>query len=91
MQKHIPLPGKEAFCTNCLLLRPFYAELNPISEMLPTSFTSAVKVVFPEVIARCVDCGSELYVPDIHDMNMEVRRQAHMNALYKEATKEDDE
>lgn len=89
MRKPKPLPGKEAFCFNCRLLRPFYAELEPVSEMLPASFTSAVKVVFPVVTARCTKCGAEVYVADIHDMNMDVRRKAQMEALYKEATKED--
>ena len=89
MSKTMPLPGKEAFCINCRCLRPYYTEIEPISEMLPISFTSAVKVVFPVVTAHCAECSEEVYVPDIHDANMEVRRTAQMEALYKEATKEE--
>lgn len=91
MSKPMPLPGKEAFCLNCHQFRPYYTELDPVSEMLPVSFTRAVKVVFPVVTAHCAKCGEEIYVSDIHDMNMDVRRTAQMKALYKEATKEAEE
>ena len=89
MKKPKPLPGKEAFCFNCHQFRPYYTEIEPVSEMLPTSFTSAVKVVFPRVTAHCAKCNEEVYVPDIHDANMEVRKTAQMEALYKEANKEE--
>ena len=85
MSKPIPLPWKEVFCINCRRFRPFYTEIEPTSEMIPTSFTSAVKLVFPVVTSHCAACGEELYVPDIHDRNMDVRRQAWIRAMEKAA------
>lgn len=88
-KRHRKPLGAEVFCFNCHQFRPYYTEIERCDEFLPVARRRTVKVVFPQLVARCDWCGEEVYVPTIHDQNMEVRRTAGMKALYQEASKEE--
>ena len=43
-----------------------------------------IDICYAEQYALCLDCGAEIYVPDINDTNWVARNQAYQFALNNE-------
>lgn len=61
-----------AFCINCDCKRPYRVNQRLVKFRYRKK---GVYVMFKELYAVCENCGEELYVPDINDINAHERKK----------------
>lgn len=64
-----------AFCLDCDKYQPYRVEKRRIG-----GFAKGVSFKHDELYAVCVECGSELYVPKINDLNVDAVLSAYQKA-----------